>query len=100
MLILTSRQMSYVDRITVERTGISYQMLMETAGVRVVEAVGEYIAEQRSAGVKGNWRIVVVCGQGNNGGDGVVAARHLWLRQLGRIEVFLIGKSLGSMRRL
>lgn len=92
MLILTSRQMSYVDRITVERTGISYQMLMETAGVRVVEAVGEYIAEQRSAGVKGNWRIVVVCGQGNNGGDGAVAARHLWLRQLGRIEVFLIGK--------
>jgi NAD(P)H-hydrate epimerase len=73
MKILTAAQMREVDRLTVERLGISSRQLMETAGTRVAEVLLQ-IAE--NAG----WhpgRIAVLCGKGNNGGDGLVVARHL-----------------------
>ena len=71
------------DRRTVEETGISWEMLMETAGVRVTE---EILAHGECS------TFVVLCGQGNNGGDGAVIARHLWLRGASLVDVFLFGK--------
>lgn len=64
------------DRHTIERLGVPGEVLMETAGGAVVQAVLE---ERRSLGREAP--VLVVCGAGNNGGDGFVAARHL--HQLG-----------------
>ncbi|HYA18591.1 MAG TPA: NAD(P)H-hydrate dehydratase [Bryobacteraceae bacterium] len=71
--VLTPAQMGAVDRATVE-AGIPGLILMENAAHRVVEYVaGRYapVSEQR---------IVVVCGKGNNGGDGLAIARQLHVK--------------------
>ncbi len=85
MKIFTAQQMRELDRLTVERCGIPYATLMETAGNRVVEAI-----IQEFGPVKGK-RIFIYCGKGNNGGDGAVIARLLWLRGA-EITVCLFGK--------
>jgi NAD(P)H-hydrate epimerase len=68
--ILTPDQASRLDRETQSR-GISAEVLMERAGRAVARA-----AVDLCGGAYGR-RAVVVCGKGNNGGDGFVAARHL-----------------------
>jgi NAD(P)H-hydrate epimerase len=73
MKILTAQQMREMDRLTVERCGIPYPTLMETAGSRVVEAIIEHYGP-----VSGK-SFAVFCGKGNNGGDGAVIARLLWM---------------------
>src|SRR5437868_3877084 len=73
MKVLTAAQMREVDRRTIEM-GIPGIVLMENAGHRVVELLEEKFAPLRSQ------RIVVVCGKGNNGGDGLVVARQLFTR--------------------
>ena len=73
MKVLTAAQMREVDRRTVE-LGIPSIILMENAGQRVVEFL-----ERQYAPLK-EQRIVVVCGKGNNGGDGLVVARQLFTR--------------------
>ena len=68
------------DRWAIETKGIPSLELMERAG----EGLARVVAERVPAG-----RIAVVCGKGNNGGDGLVAARLL--RQAGReVEVLLV----------
>jgi NAD(P)H-hydrate epimerase len=86
MKILTARQMREIDRLTVERCGISYATLMETAGSRVVEAI---IARY---GPAGEHCFSILCGKGNNGGDGAVIARLLWMRGATDVNVFLFGE--------
>src|ERR1700733_4285803 len=71
MKILTAAEMKEVDRLTTEREGVPSLMLMEAAG----RSVAEFIHERFPA--LGRRKIVVLCGKGNNGGDGLVAARHL-----------------------
>jgi len=71
--VLTAAQMHEVDRRTAE-LGIPNIILMENAGCRVVEFL-----EREYAPLAGQ-RIVVVCGKGNNGGDGLVVARQLYTR--------------------
>jgi ADP-dependent NAD(P)H-hydrate dehydratase / NAD(P)H-hydrate epimerase len=61
-----------VDRWAIEEQGIAGADLMEAAGTALAEAV---------AGLAPQGPVRVVCGKGNNGGDGLVAARHL--RRLG-----------------
>jgi ADP-dependent NAD(P)H-hydrate dehydratase / NAD(P)H-hydrate epimerase len=60
--------MHAVDRWAIEEMGIPSLELMESAGRAVAEAVGELASEGP---------VRVVCGKGNNGGDGLVAARYL-----------------------
>src|SRR5262245_64620855 len=86
MKILTAQQMREIDRLTVERCGISYPTLMETAGARVVEAI---IGQGRSIAKSA---FSVFCGKGNNGGDGAVAARLLWMRGAPIVCVYLFGR--------
>jgi ADP-dependent NAD(P)H-hydrate dehydratase / NAD(P)H-hydrate epimerase len=73
MKVLTATEMREVDRLTTERCGIPSLQLMEAAGSRVSDACHKTLdgtaAKPRT--------IVVLCGKGNNGGDGLVAARHL-----------------------
>ncbi len=73
MKVLTAAQMREVDRRTIE-SGVPGLVLMENAGSRVLEFL-----EQTFAPV-GDERIVVFCGKGNNGGDGMVVARRLFER--------------------
>ncbi|MDE2845071.1 MAG: bifunctional ADP-dependent NAD(P)H-hydrate dehydratase/NAD(P)H-hydrate epimerase, partial [Gemmatimonadota bacterium] len=74
MKLCTTLQMRSIDRRTIEDYGLSGYELMERAGRRVAET-----AKQMLEGVTGK-TVAVVCGKGNNGGDGFVAARylHLW----------------------
>jgi len=68
---LNSGQVSEVDALAAERFGVSVEWLMEAAGWQIARFVGQ--------------RAAVVCGVGNNAGDGIAAARHLhrWGRLAG-----------------
>ncbi|HEY1552164.1 MAG TPA: NAD(P)H-hydrate epimerase, partial [Kofleriaceae bacterium] len=69
--VVTAAEMRALDRATIDDVGIPAFTLMETAGRGVAEAVMLTISWSRAD------RIAVVCGPGNNGGDGFVAARVL-----------------------
>jgi len=69
MKIVTAQEMRAIDRASSERFGVPSLTLMENAG----SAVAEYVLEQYGVAQK----IAVLCGRGNNGGDGFVAARVL-----------------------
>ena len=73
MKVLTAAEMREVDRRT-EELGIPGPILMENAGHRVVE----YVSHRWP--ILSKHRIVVLCGKGNNGGDGFVIARQLFTR--------------------
>ncbi len=77
MKILTAAEMREVDRLTIER-GIPGLILMENAGGRVVDFLRETFAPLAQQ------RVAVICGKGNNGGDGFVVARQLFTRKLCR----------------
>jgi NAD(P)H-hydrate epimerase len=66
---VTRREMQEIDRRATEEFGVSADTLMENAGRAVADVVEERISR--------SCPVVVVCGKGNNGGDGFVAARHL-----------------------
>ncbi|MBX6394538.1 MAG: NAD(P)H-hydrate dehydratase [Alicyclobacillaceae bacterium] len=80
MYLVTNAEMRKLDRYTIEEVGIPAVVLMENAGA----GVARWAAELTPPG----GRIVVVAGKGNNGGDGLVAARHLAGRGY-RVEVLL-----------
>ena len=86
MKILTAQQMREIDRLTVEQCGIPYPTLMETAGARVVEAIIEH-GEPITKSI-----FSVFCGKGNNGGDGAVVARLLWMRGAPLVCVYIFGR--------
>jgi NAD(P)H-hydrate epimerase len=69
---VTAAQMAEVDRVTVEELGFDVLQIMETAGRAVA-----LFARQLLGGDPRAKRITILCGTGGNGGDGMVAARHL-----------------------
>src|SRR5260370_33678843 len=71
MKALTAAEMREVDRLTTERFGIPSLQLMEAAGKHVADAGLREFSPQLPRRVAG------LCGKGNNGGDGLVAARDL-----------------------
>lgn len=84
MKILTAAQMQRIDRLTTEQWGIPSLKLMENAG----RAVVDYLSERFSP--LSDQKILILCGRGNNGGDGLVVARLL--RELGLSpQVLLFG---------
>ena len=84
MRILNAAQMREADRFTIEEIGIPSLVLMENAGRQVVAAM-EAAYETRL-----NGRVAVLCGRGNNGGDGFVVARTLLQRGIDA-AVFVVG---------
>src|SRR5712671_2933198 len=87
MKVLTAAEMREVDRMTTERFGIPSLQLMEAAGTRVADACGKFVGSVATRPAK----IAVLCGKGNNGGDGLVAARHL--QSLGaQVKVYLFSE--------
>ena len=84
MRVLNSSQMREADRRTIDEIGIPSIVLMENAGRQVVaamEASFEDLAERH---------VAVLCGRGNNGGDGFVVARTLLHRGID-VSVFVLG---------
>src|SRR5262252_4046242 len=84
MRVLNAAQMRDADRRTIEDIGIPSLVLMENAGrqaVAAMEAMYTDLAERH---------VGVLCGRGNNGGDGFVVARTLAQRGVD-VSVFLLG---------
>ena len=71
MKILKAKEMQLLDQRTIEGLGMPSILLMEKAGLSVVEAIRRVFPHVK--------RVLVVAGKGNNGGDGLVVARHLHL---------------------
>lgn len=70
MRLLSSDEMKQVEQYTA-RFGLSYQRMMENAGAACARNIRNIIEKNDSAGKN----VTVVCGKGNNGGDGFVVAR-------------------------
>jgi NAD(P)H-hydrate epimerase len=88
--VVSAAEMRALDRATIEDIGIPAFTLMETAGRAVAHVAMEMLADAGDAEIA---HVAVVCGPGNNGGDGFVAARVL--RDLGvEAAVYLaVGRS-------
>jgi hydroxyethylthiazole kinase-like uncharacterized protein yjeF len=85
MKILTAAQMRDIDRKTIEEFGLPGSILMENAGIGIVEAVRARFPHLEEE------RIVIVAGRGNNGGDGFVVARHFYNLGLSPTVLLLAG---------
>ncbi|MFH1783530.1 MAG: NAD(P)H-hydrate epimerase [bacterium] len=84
MRYVTSEEMREIDRQAIYELGIAGVLLMENAGKAVFAEVMKQLEEAQ------NKFVCVVCGKGNNGGDGYVIARHL-LDHGKEIKVLLVG---------
>lgn len=88
MKLVTSKQMAKIDKTAIEEYGVAGAVLMENAGRHVAARVVSLLE-----GVTGSRpTVLIICGQGNNGGDGLVAARHLQKAGVD-VRVCLLGKS-------
>ena len=79
--LVTCKEMKDLDSTTIREIGVPSEVLMERAALKVVEETEKYLQKDE--------RILVVCGSGNNGGDGIAVARLFHLKGI-RVE-FLIG---------
>jgi len=84
MKIVTSEQMRRIEQIAIEDLGIPSILLMENAAIRLSEHCLKAID-----GIK-NPKVVIICGPGNNGGDGMALARLLFNKGV-EIKVILAG---------
>lgn len=80
------RQIQRLDRIAIERYGVPSIVLMENAGRAVAEEVKKSLRGEKKP------RVCVICGLGNNAGDGFVIARHLANAGI-PTKTFLVGKA-------
>jgi len=80
--VLTAEQMREVDRLTTERYGIPSILLMENAAHAVAQLVREKLGTEL--------KVSILCGTGNNGGDGAAIARILWSHGAD-VDVYLFG---------
>ena len=85
MKLAAAAEMKELDRQAIEEEGIPSIDLMERAAQGVARAALELLEERSSKS-----RMAVFCGSGNNGGDGIAAARMLFLAGV-KVRVFLVG---------
>lgn len=93
--LLTLEQSRAVDRYAIEELGLPGIVLMENAGRGAADLIERWLLararrqrrppgpaalDSARGGVRGAPRVAIVCGKGNNGGDGFVVARHLAIR--------------------
>ena len=84
--ILTAKDMQRVDRSTTEKYGIPSIVLMENAAHATVKIIAEKLS-----GSVAKKSFLILCGKGNNGGDGAAIARILWFKGAD-VEVNLFGQ--------
>lgn len=88
MKIVTAEEIRAIDRATTEKYGIPSLTLMENAGTAVAEFAQKHFNFDS---------VCAVCGKGNNGGDGFVAARKL--HEAGKkVSVIVLAKSADDLR--
>jgi hydroxyethylthiazole kinase-like uncharacterized protein yjeF len=80
---VTSQEMADIDRAAIEKYGVSQHVLMENAGRSVAEVLCADIGDLSDVSMS------ILCGRGNNGGDGFVAARYLMDKPSRRITVYV-----------
>jgi NAD(P)H-hydrate epimerase len=102
---VTPAQMAEIDRLMASEFGVEPLQLMETAG----HAVASFARRRFLGGDSTGKRVIVLCGTGGNGGDGLVAARYLhawgalpqiWIAQRPNPERGLASHQLNSVERL
>ncbi len=82
MRLAGNEQMRELDRVAIEKYGVPGVVLMENAGRAVVGEILKSVPQPSS--------IIILCGTGNNGGDGFVVARHLMNRNI-PFRIFIVG---------
>lgn len=83
MKIVTAAEMREIDRRTAEEHGVPFSQLMENAAERIVQFIeGRRLCKQRQ-------QVAVLCGKGNNGGDGMAFARR-WRDATGNTPLVLL----------
>jgi hydroxyethylthiazole kinase-like uncharacterized protein yjeF len=87
MKVANAAQMREMDRQTADQFNMPSILLMENAALRVVEEI------QRRYAPLYRKRISIVCGKGNNGGDGLAVARHLSTRCGADVTIWLAAHS-------
>lgn len=85
---ISSEQMYKIEDIGHNIFGMKKVLMMENAGYGIVEIILKKFKKKIE-----NLKITVICGTGNNGGDAMVAARHLSIYCKNPINVILLGKS-------
>ena len=85
MIVVTAEEMRELDRLTIERYGVPSLVLMERAGEAIAQAIMQRFRPLAKRGV------LIVCGKGNNGGDGFVVARLLKKKRI-PCEVALLAR--------
>ena len=83
MRVVTAEEMKQIDREACENFGLPGIVLMENAGLRVVEVIENNVSEVKDK------IFTILVGKGNNGGDGLVVARHL-LNRGAQVKVLLL----------
>ena len=81
--VVTAGEMKELDRNTIESARVPGMVLMERAALKTVEAMEKYLGNKD--------RVLVVCGNGNNGGDGMAIARLLHLKGI-KVGIYLAGQ--------
>lgn len=85
MKLLKAEEMKVIDQRASSEYGIPSLILMENAGLRTLEVIEEILGDSI------NKSVIILAGKGNNGGDGLVIARHL-LNSGAAVRVFLTGQ--------
>jgi len=83
---VTVQQIQDLDKMAIEKYGVPSLALMENAGWAVAHFVMKELKKKNAH------RVCIVCGMGNNAGDGFVAARHL-LNAGVKTQIYLVGRS-------
>lgn len=79
---LTREQTRMVDKLAIEQFGIPSVVLMENAGY----GIAHFLLSQKPKG-----KVIICCGKGNNGGDGYVIARYLYIYRIS-VQIILFAK--------
>lgn len=96
-ILVTAKEMKAIDRDSIDQVGIPSVVLMERAALAVTDRVIRYLKEKGcfsgKMGASGNshGRVLVLAGVGNNGADGLAAARMLYDRSID-VTVLYLGK--------
>jgi hydroxyethylthiazole kinase-like uncharacterized protein yjeF len=83
--VVTAGEMQAIDRSAIDDFGIPGLVLMENAGLAAASLIHENVSDLPEK------KVVIVCGKGNNGGDGFVIARHLFIDDV-TVDILLLGK--------
>ena len=93
MKLVMAQEMQNIDKLATEEYGIPGIVLMDQAA----KAVADTVLREENFSDGSTGKIVILCGKGNNGGDGFGAARYLQNAGM-QVEVFLINATIEDIK--